>query len=174
MTPGKCGPAVNEAFRIEALTKTVGKPILLSAPFVHGLHEQPYDFRRLTSVGLVATLEDAGWRVDSLRPVGGPIVVALDGAVRWTDARWRRFCRLVTRQNSRGFRLLTAPSAMLQRMLAALTLAREMHLDPIDPMAPSPRLTLGYVVVATRGIREAAPSCSAVTAMPPANLPATS
>ncbi|MCC6918180.1 MAG: adenylate/guanylate cyclase domain-containing protein [Alphaproteobacteria bacterium] len=27
------GPAVNEAFRIEALTKEIGKPILLSAPF---------------------------------------------------------------------------------------------------------------------------------------------
>jgi len=33
------GPAVNEAFRIEALTKTVGKPILLSAPFAALVHD---------------------------------------------------------------------------------------------------------------------------------------
>lgn len=127
-----------------------GSRLLLSSPFVHGLHEQPYDFRRLTSVGLATSLESAGWQVDSLCPVGGAVVVAVDGMVRWFDSAWRRVCRRLVGRESSVFRLLTAPSAALQRCLAALTLARENNLDPIDPMAPSPRLTLGYVVVATR------------------------
>lgn len=127
-----------------------GAPLLLSAPFVHGLHEQPYDYRRLTSIGLVTTLERAGWRVESVSAIGGPIVVALDGMVRWIDTSWRRLVRRIAPKGSRPFQLLTAPSGRLQRALAAAALSRGRNLGPIDPMTPSPRLTLGYVVIATR------------------------
>jgi SAM-dependent methyltransferase len=128
-----------------------GAPLLLSAPFVHGLHEQPYDYRRLTSIGLVTTLERAGWQIDSVSAIGGPVVVAVDGLVRWLDATWRRAVRRLAPKGSRPFEVLTAPSGRLQRLLAAAALSRGRNLGPIDAMAPSPRLTLGYVVSATRG-----------------------
>jgi SAM-dependent methyltransferase len=127
-----------------------GARLLLSAPFVHGLHEQPYDFRRLTSIGLVTTLEAAGWSVDSISSIGGPVVVSIDGVVRWADSLLRRGARYVARRDSRTYRVLSSPSPFLQRRLARSALARSRHLGPIDPMAPSPRLTLGYVVTATR------------------------
>lgn len=127
-----------------------GATLLLSAPFVHGLHEQPYDYRRLTSIGLVTTLEAAGWQVRSVSSIGGPAVVALDGVVRWVNSKWRLFARRIAPKDSRAFRVLTAPSGRIQKWLAAAVLARGRNLGPIDPMAPSPRLTLGYVVVATR------------------------
>lgn len=125
-------------------------PLVLSAPFVHGLHEQPYDFRRLTSIGLVSTLEGAGWRVDTVSAIGGPVVIALDGLVRSADSLLRRAARVVARPGSALHRRLTSPSALVQRWLAAAVLRRSRHLGPIDPLAPSPRLTLGYVVIARR------------------------
>lgn len=129
---------------------TPGAELLLSAPFVHGLHEQPYDYRRLTSIGLVTTLEAAGWRVETVSAIGGPVVVAVDGAVRWADSLWRRAAAKVARRGSAAHRLLTSPSAAVQRGLAAWALARSRNCGPIDPMLPSPRLTLGYVVRAVR------------------------
>ncbi len=127
-----------------------GARLLLSAPFVHGLHEEPYDFRRLTSIGLVTTLETAGWSVDSISSIGGPVVVSMDGIVRWADSLLRRAVRLITPKGSLGYRVLTSPSPFLQRRLAGVAMGRSRYLGPIDPMAPSPRLTLGYVVTATR------------------------
>lgn len=127
-----------------------GASLVLSAPFVHGLHEQPYDFRRLTSIGLVTTLEAAGWDIDAISSVGGPVVVAVDGLVRWADSVLRRAVRAVFPRGSLPFRVLTAPSAVLQRWLARVTLGLGRNLGPIDHLLPSPRLTLGYVVAATR------------------------
>lgn len=127
-----------------------GARLLLSAPFVHGLHEQPYDFRRLTSIGLVTTLESAGWQVEEISAIGGPVVVTIDGLVRWADSLLRRVVAKLVPKGSPPHRALTSPSAALQRTLARVALARSPHCGPIDPMAPSPRLTLGYVVRAVR------------------------
>lgn len=127
-----------------------GARLLLSAPFVHGLHEQPYDFRRLTTIGLVSTLERAGWDVDSISAIGGPFVVAVDSLVRWFDSRLRRAARVAAPKGSPAFQALTAPSAVLQRLLATAAIRRSKHIGVIDPMLPLPRLTLGYVVVASR------------------------
>ncbi len=129
-----------------------GASLVLSAPFVHGLHEQPYDFRRLTSLGLVRALEGAGWHVETISSIGGPVVVAVDGVVRWIDSQLRRVARRLGPAGSRRFALLVLPSAALQRALAAGVLAGGWNLGPIDPMEPSPRLTLGYVVRAARPV----------------------
>lgn len=126
-----------------------GARLLLSAPFVHGVHEQPYDFRRLTSIGLVTTLEAAGWRVETVSSIGGPVVVALDGVVRWADSLLGRVTRRLPAPLGGGARLRSAVSGPLQRRLGALTLRRGRNLGPIDPLVPSPRITLGYVVAAT-------------------------
>ncbi len=123
--------------------------LVLSAPFVHGLHEQPYDFRRLTSIGLVTTLEGAGWTVDQIAAIGGPFVVALDGITRWVDSRLRKIGIRVGGRGALPYRLMTHLSASAQRRLADRVLARSRHVGPIDPMVGTPRLTLGYVVAAT-------------------------
>lgn len=127
-----------------------GAQLLLSAPFVHGLHEQPYDFRRLTSIGLTATIEAAGWYIESLRPIGGPVVVTIDSLVRWGDSLLGRILRRVPIRPVRRSALRTSVSGGLQTSLAALTLRCNRNFAPIDPAAASPRITLGYVLTATR------------------------
>ena len=127
-----------------------GATLLLSAPFVHGLHEQPYDFRHLTSIGLVSTLESAGWTVDSISSIGGPVVVSVDGLMRWMDSLLRRFVRLFCRKGSLPYRAACSPSACIQHCCSSLAKMRGLNLGPIDPLSAAPRLTLGYVVLATR------------------------
>lgn len=128
----------------------VGAVLVLSSPFVHGLHEQPYDFRRLTSIGLCRVLEEAGWDVVRMVSVGGSLVVSVDSLLRAVDSLARR---LTARVLGRGaaLRAMTIVSRSIQEGLAALALASWFtKLGPIDPNAPTPRLTLGYVVVARR------------------------
>lgn len=127
-----------------------GARLLLSAPFVHGVHEQPYDFRRLTSIGLVTTIGDAGWRVDSIRSIGGPLVVAVDGFVRWADSMLGRVLRRLPSRGGRSARTRSFVSGRLQGALARVAILLGRNLGTIDPFVASPRLTLGYVVVATR------------------------
>lgn len=123
--------------------------LILSSPFVHGVHEQPYDFRRLTSIGLFRTLTDAGWEVVHLAPVGGPAVVAIDSLVRWVDPALRRFARRLPVPGALA--AVAALSRRFQRALAAAVLrSRLSQFGPIAPEASRPRLTLGYVVSARR------------------------
>jgi SAM-dependent methyltransferase len=125
--------------------------LVLSSPFVHGLHEQPYDFRRLTSIGLCRVLDENGWHVERVSCVGGPAVVALDSAVRWSDSTLRRLAARLFGGASLPVRAVTAASRGVQELLAGLTLVLPFsRLGEIDPEKPSPRLTLGYVVVARR------------------------
>lgn len=128
-----------------------GAVLVLSAPFVHGLHEQPYDFRRLTSIGLVRALEGAGWQVEQLAAVGGTGVVVLDGVVRWADAALRRIAGRALGRDGRGFALVAHGSDRAQRALARAC-ARTVHAHrDLDPFAPRPRLTLGYAARARLG-----------------------
>ncbi len=124
-----------------------GAVLLLSSPFVHALHEQPYDFRRLTSIGLVEVLTEAGWVVESISSVGGSLVVAVDSATRWMDSLARRLARTVPGTSAGALRWTTAMSAGVQRVVGLWALRSPVgHLREIDAYAPSPRLTLGYVV----------------------------
>lgn len=122
---------------------------VLSSPFVHGLHEPPYDFRRLTSIGLARVLKEHGWRIVRMASLGGPMVVAVDRPIRWFDPLHRRRARRLGGSRVPLLRAFAALSRAIQQGLAAFCLAAPLsRLGAIDPIAPSPRLTLGYVVVA--------------------------
>lgn len=128
-----------------------GAQLLLSSPFVHGLHEVPFDYRRLTSIGLATVLSEAGWHVEEVLSIGGPLVTSLDSFVRWMNSKCRSLSRRLFRTGSGPDVAVQRGSAAMQRRLAwlALRLPRS-HVGRIDPMAPSPSLTLGYVVLARR------------------------
>lgn len=48
-----------------------GGMLLLTAPHIWDLHEQPYDYYRYTCFGLRYLLEQAGFEVDLIQPQGG-------------------------------------------------------------------------------------------------------
>ena len=128
-----------------------GAKLVLSSPFVHGLHEMPYDFRRLTSIGLATVLQDAGWTVETMWSVGGPLVVSVDSFVRWANQWTRAVANKLFKKGSLPHRLLVAPTVSGQKVLAGIALrSRFTRLGAIDPFTGRPRLTLGYVVVAIR------------------------
>lgn len=76
-------------------------------------------------------------------------LVALDGVVRWADSLLGRITWRLPMGAGGSIRLRSAISRLVQRQLAILTLRADRNLDPIDPIVPSPRITLGYVVTAT-------------------------
>lgn len=47
-----------------------GGGFFLSVPFLAGVHEPPYDFRRWTNYGLIEELEKAGFEKIEVRPIG--------------------------------------------------------------------------------------------------------
>lgn len=125
--------------------------LLLSAPFVHGLHEAPYDYRRLTSVGLCSVLAESGWVTEEIRPVGGTVVVSADSALRWLDRMLRRPVLRTLGPSSGAYRVVRRFSRWTQTKAALLVASSPMSaLAAIDPGQPNPRLTLGYVVRARR------------------------
>lgn len=124
-----------------------GASLLMSAPFVHGLHEAPYDYRRLTSVGLCSVLAESGWVTEEIRSVGGTAVVSTDSALRWLDRMLRRPVLRTLGPNSGAYRLVRRISRWTQTTAAVVVAVSPMSaLASIDPGQPSPRLTLGYVV----------------------------
>jgi len=142
-------PDERELVRELARVARPGAVLVLSSPFVHGLHEAPLDFRRLTTLGLTTILGDAGWDVETIRCIGGPAVVTIDSALRWLDSTVRRVSRRVL--VGRVPKLIADSSRWLQTLMSRVVLgAPGSRFGPVDPAWPDPRLTLGYVVVARR------------------------
>lgn len=123
--------------------------LVLSAPFVHALHESPHDHRRPTSAGLVHGLTAAGFDVMTVHAVGDTAAVITDIRVRAAAPRVRSVCRRVP--TAVGRRLERAFGRRQER-LADRALARTRTGDGgIDPLVAVPALCLGYVVVARPG-----------------------
>lgn len=123
--------------------------LVLSAPFVHALHESPHDHRRPTSAGLAHGLAVAGFDVVSVHAVGDTDAVVTDIRVRANAARVRAVARRVPAAVGRRLERAFARS---QERLAARALARsDTGTGGIDPLMPVPALCLGYVVVARPG-----------------------
>jgi len=119
--------------------------VLLSAPFVHALHESPHDYRRPTSAGLLYGLENAGLEVRSMHAVGGVSVVVMDIGIRSISRRVRGVSR---RLPAAGSRVIEDLFGRLQCLLADAMCRGKAATDEIDPLLPVPTLCLGYVVVA--------------------------
>lgn len=117
-----------------------GGLLLLSAPFMEPLHEEPRDFLRFTPYALRTMLTDAGFETQTIIPRGGWWSVVLGGffpqvvynALNPEDTEGRR-------RNGLGFAIAVPICAVAQ--LAAYGL---------DQIIGSRRFTLGWVVIATR------------------------
>lgn len=118
--------------RPEALMQEIARVLapdgrlVLTTPFLYGLHEQPHDYYRFTEFALRRFCAESGLEVVSLAPYGGATDVVLD-----LIAKHLAFsARLATLATTAG-RLLTRPFRHLARRTAA-------------------RFPLGYCLVARR------------------------
>lgn len=120
--------------------------LILTAPFVHALHESPHDYRRPTSAGLLHGLTAAAFQVQRMSAVGGTRDVVIDLGIRSTGQRVRAVARRVPRPVAVRTEKLFG---RLQSLLANQSLQKTGgRLATIDPLQATPRLSLGYVVTA--------------------------
>ncbi len=119
--------------------------LLISGPFVHAPHELPHDYRRLTARGLQHLLEGSGFGDLRMSAVGGSGTVVIDLCLRAMDRLGRR---IGTRLGVPD--LVERASRCIQRVAGETVLLLGREGLRVDPTGTQPRLTLGYVVCATR------------------------
>jgi SAM-dependent methyltransferase len=152
-----CTEVVEHVFDEHALYRELrrvvrpGGSLVLSSPFVHGLHESPHDYRRPTSAGLVHGLRHAGFEIEAVHAVGSTADVLRDLLYREVAPHVARGARGAPGPLGRvirtRFRARQAASADRSLRRSAASPAG------IDPMRARPRLTLGYVVLARPAAR---------------------
>jgi SAM-dependent methyltransferase len=72
-----------------------GGHIFITTPFMHPLHEEPYDFYRYTPYALKTLVESAGFEVMFITPRGGWIVSIASTLRRYTLKPTRNMRRLL-------------------------------------------------------------------------------
>jgi SAM-dependent methyltransferase len=138
---------------VEEMTRVLkpGGYLILSVPFVHWIHEQPFDFYRYTNFGLRHLLEGAGLHVVKVIPRGGALTVLTDIYVRWLSL-WLRRLLVGLRVPAQligivMFLMVTVPQLLFAN--GALFMERQLP-GLARKFQTSDRLTLGYVIVARR------------------------
>jgi SAM-dependent methyltransferase len=139
---------------VEEMTRVLkpGGYLILSVPFVHWIHEQPFDFYRYTVFGLRHLLEGAGLQVVKVIPRGGALTVLTDIYVRWLSLWLRRVLvgLHVPTQMSRYAMFLMVATPQLLFANGVLLMERQLP-GLARKFQTSDHLTLGYVIVARRG-----------------------
>ncbi len=136
-----------EAFLAEA-ARVLRRPgaLILSAPFMEPLHEEPRDFYRFTAFGLRALLGRHGFEVVELWPKGGWWSVVLGSFVTQTLYEWA---------NPRRADGERANNLVALALVLPLCAAAQVVGYGLDRLVHSRRYTLGHVVVARRAGGEA-------------------
>lgn len=127
-----------------------GGCLILTAPFVHNLHEQPHDYFRFTGYGLLALVRQCHLEPLTIWERGGVLSVLFDQWMRllsnWLRAVMRRlhFPKLL----QSGILKLTIilPQQLAARL--AISLAERSEKVISGELVNPARLTLGYVLVA--------------------------
>lgn len=111
-----------------------GGRVYLSAPFLAGEHQQPYDFFRYTRYGYVALGERHGFRVVTLEPHGGSII-AIETLV------WASFWEMLP------LRRKTAPRYTIYILLYPIKLLTGAFALLLDCLNRKKTMTINYDVV---------------------------
>lgn len=120
--------------------------LILSAPFVHVLHEVPFDFFRFTPIGLQHLVKEAGFEVVNIWARGGVLSVLVSLWGRYLMGFLRRILNRLPRRFE--FLLVTPLIRWPQRMAAYWLIKRRNWGGAF--FDPPQLLSLGYVVVARR------------------------
>lgn len=105
---------IREAYRV----LKQGGHLILTAPQTNPLHEEPHDYFRYTSYGLLSLAEQAGFRVLQVRPLGGAIATV--GQMIVWHAGWVRRIPVLGPIASRGVNgVLSSAVLRLDRLSSA-------------------------------------------------------
>jgi SAM-dependent methyltransferase len=128
-----------------------GGHLILSVPFIHGLHETPRDFYRYTPFALEFMLGTAGLRLVDLRTRGGSLSAFTHVYAHASSQVMRSLLRRLRLPKKMTSSLLWLTVAAPQHVAARLLLTKRRRLKRIARrLDPSERMTLGYTVVAER------------------------
>lgn len=119
---------IAEVYRI---MKPSGK-FILNVPFFYWLHEQPFDYFRYTKFALQSMLEDAGFKVLKLEPMGGAPEIMTD-----------IFCK-----NVLAIPIIGKPIVLLNQFITRLFLKTNIGKKVSEKTAE--KFPLGYFVVAEK------------------------
>jgi SAM-dependent methyltransferase len=137
------------AIREMARVLKPGGNIIISVPFIHELHEEPFDFLRFTSFGLLSRVEEAGLRPILLRHRGSYTMVLADLLFRILVTYIKAGLRRIPLGRKIETWALNLLVVLPQRGLARIGVTYCKRLKGrMLALCPSPRLTLGYVLVA--------------------------
>ena len=139
-------PDPSLAIRNIACILRPGGHLILSAPFVHVLHEEPFDFFRFTPIGLQHLVKGAGFEVVNTWARGGVLSVLVSLWGRYLMGFLRRFLNRLPR---RFESLFVTPLIRWPQRLAAYWLINHRRWGGAL-FDPSQSLSLGYVLVARR------------------------
>ncbi len=122
---------MEEAFRV----LKPGGSMVLSVPFAWELHEEPYDFFRFTRHALLELFEQAGFRVEYIKPNGG---------------KWAAVYQLRTSMLYHSFRKKTWYNKIKKLLFIELRLTQLRNLFAVwlDKKFRDEIFTLNYIVVA--------------------------
>ena len=109
--------------------------MVLSVPFAWELHEEPYDFFRFTRHALLELFEQAGFRVEYIKPNGG---------------KWAAVYQLRTSMLYHSFRKKTWYNKIKKLLFIELRLTQLRNLFAVwlDKKFRDEIFTLNYIVVA--------------------------
>ena len=128
-----------------------GGHLILTAPFIHGLHEVPHDYFRFTGFGLCSLVEDVNLSVVLLKTRGGRFTVLADLLFRAAQAPLKSVLRRVPLGKRLQAGFLKLFLVYPQRLLADAGCGRRRSARKTGgKLETAPGLTLGYVLVARR------------------------
>jgi SAM-dependent methyltransferase len=130
-----------------------GGYLILSVPFIHWVHEEPFDFYRYTIFGLHHLLNDACLQIVKVIPRGGALSVLADIYARWLSLWLRRMLRGMRAPDQLIQLAMFLTVIVPQLLIANGALFAERQLPAlVRRLQTSDRLTLGYVIVARRDV----------------------
>lgn len=141
----------SDATRALARVLKPGGHLILSVPFLHWIHEGPFDYFRYTEFGLRRLLDESGLEVVTMAHRGGAATVLVDVYARAMNLYTRQILGALHFPHMM-IRVIDYLLISLPQRLAARTsfLVHRRMPDLTSRLDTSRQMTLGYVVVARK------------------------
>ena len=122
--------------------------LILSVPFFYHLHEEPFDYYRYTSHGLIYLAEQSGFEIVTLKHYGSAFGVLIDVGAKIANIVFRTTFKLFPQPIAVILRKCGDACLIYSQKLVFCFFKREFLLNIIDRLNLSSKMALGYILVA--------------------------